>query len=229
MPPRRNARIPRAHFDREHGIDAVFQPDRHEGIDIAIAVERDNIDAMLEQQIGNALVVWADLGGEDSRIDEWTVFKADVFPEMTEIEMRALLEHKTHTLVAQLTHRLYDLIEEAGIVHRQVAGIFQTECIANLAKEAATAQTVGKVALVGAQEVETTRVKAHKTLRCAHLCLGRALFAPLVAVFVVLFPRGAIFEQVVYFGGDRAGIFFLHHDGAVGVAHVASAVVKLGD
>ena len=75
LTPGSNGSIPYTHFDGEHGVDTVLQPDGHQLVDPAIAVQRADVDAVLLQKVGDALIVGAHIALEGAGADQRTVLK----------------------------------------------------------------------------------------------------------------------------------------------------------
>ena len=67
FPPRPDAGVPGADLDGEHRIDAVLEPGGNQGVDLAVAVQRHDMDAVAIGKLGDAAIVRADFGRRTQR------------------------------------------------------------------------------------------------------------------------------------------------------------------
>ena len=70
LPPGLDAGVPGTDLDGEHGVDAVLEPGGNQGVDFAVTVKGDDVDAVPVDQVRDASVVRPDLGSEQPRVDQ---------------------------------------------------------------------------------------------------------------------------------------------------------------
>ena len=228
-PPRRDAGMPRADLDGEHGVDAVFEPDRQQLVDHAVAVQRHDADAVVVQQPRDAPVVRADQPGEQPRVDQRAVLEADVLPEMPVVEGDPRRQRRGGALIAQLGHRLDYLLQQRRVIRSQVTQTDDAQPVADDAEQAAAPQAAREGWLLGEEVLPSAPAKAQRPARAVDALAIQPPLAVAQARPEDALPLGAALQQVINLRGNRDDVILLQHDGAGVIQHVPRAVGEAGD
>ena len=212
LPPGGDAAAPGTHLDGEHGIDAVFQPGGDQGIDHAVAVQADDIDAVAIHKLRDLPIPGARHLIEDRRDHQRAVLEADILPIMGIVELRAGQEHLPGAVIAKAAEGIQDLPVKIFIIGIEIAQLLHAQDIPHIADQGAQVQTHRHLTVLPQPHGRILRHTAH-----VHLQAGQ----------IFLLPGGPVRQGGADHGGDAGDAGLYQADQTLAVPDHPAAVRPL--